>query len=117
MAQGRVRHPREPDRQHREREQQHEDVQRCVAPDAESCRAVRIRVAAQQDGLEEDQARVPHRRGAAEQRQHQARDHRLDEEHQKRAQKNRRAEKRRQLTRAVTDGGGSRLHGGHYDNR
>ncbi len=117
MAQGRVRHPREPDRQHRDREQQHEDVQRCVAPDAESRRAVRIRVAAQQDGLEEDQARVPHRGGAAEQRQHQARDHRLDEEHQKRAQKNRRAEERRQLTRTPSlDVGGDR-EGRHESNR
>jgi hypothetical protein len=53
---------------------------------------VRVAVAGQERDLEERHRRVPHRRAAAEQRQDQLGDHRLDQEHQRGAGEHRHRE-------------------------
>jgi hypothetical protein len=59
-------------------------VQEHLATDAEQCRArVGVGVAAEESGLEEDHARAPHGRRAAEERQDHLAHHRLHDEEQR----------------------------------
>jgi hypothetical protein len=72
---------RQRDGQQREREEHEEELRDRLAAYAEEARRdVREGVAAEQDGLEEDERDEPHRRRAAEQRQQHLPDHRLEEE-------------------------------------
>ena len=74
------------DRQHHDGDQHQRQVDGGLAPRAQPARArVRVQVGQQERGLEEDQRRVPHRRGAPEAGQHELGEHRLDQEDQPRA--------------------------------
>jgi hypothetical protein len=64
--------------------------------------AVRVTVAREQHHLKKDDARVPHHRRAAKHGQQHLGDHRLDEKHQERAEKQRGAEERQDDGRGHT---------------
>ena len=83
------------------------DVHHDVSPNPEILgRAVRVGVADQQHGLEEDEAGVPDRRRPAEAGQQNPRDHRLHEEHEKGAHEQRGRKKPHESTRSSALGDG-----------
>ena len=88
------------DRQQRERDEQQAELHERLPPDGHHAdRQMRECVAGKQDGLEEDERDGPHGRRPAEQRQEHLPDHRLDEEHERRADEDRAAEERERTAR------------------
>jgi hypothetical protein len=74
---------RERDRQRQERRQQHRNVQQSLSRAEQPGRQVRVPVADEQHGLEEDERGDPDGARTAEQRQHELRAHRLDQENER----------------------------------
>ena len=90
---GRRRPVAERERQEQERPEEHERLEQKLAAAREpGADEVRVGVTGQEHALEEDHARVPHRRRAAEQRQDHLADHRLDEEQERGAREERQRE-------------------------
>lgn len=76
-------HARHPQRQRQGRDQQRRDMhERLRAHRTDLLQRMRVAVADQERRLEEGDRRIPDRRAAAQQRQDQLGDHRLDQEHQ-----------------------------------
>src|SRR5207247_4302982 len=79
---------RDADRQDEERKEDEAHVERGLAACAEPGRGrVRVEISREERGLVEDEARVPHRGRAAEERQDHPGEHRLDQEEERGGQK------------------------------
>src|SRR5262245_53247163 len=80
---------RRQDRERDDRDGQQHQVQACLFRRSEPPRQVRVDVSGEKRRLEEEEARAPHRRRSAEPRQQEPRRHRLDEEEEKGANRDR----------------------------